>query len=157
MRRSPAGNEALAGRSTEQQPPTNPYQPFEEDLVRNKRALRIISGLGGVAAILAITPSSVFAQDGPTTQDYLNNIWVFIAGVLVFFMQAGFALVEAGLTRAKNVVNIFAKNMADAIVGITAWFACGYAFAFGGGGKWIGDSAVLPGRPGSGRHPARAD
>jgi Amt family ammonium transporter len=111
--------------------------------VRNKRALRIISGLGGVAAIVAITPGSVFAQDGPSTQDYLNNIWVFIAGCLVFFMQAGFALVEAGLTRAKNVVNIFAKNMADAIVGITAWFACGYAFAFGGDGKWIGDSAFF--------------
>ncbi|MEJ7800324.1 MAG: hypothetical protein WKF60_07385 [Ilumatobacter sp.] len=63
--------------------------------MRSKRALRIISGLGGVAAIIAITPSSVFAQDGPTTQDYLNNIWVFIAGILVFFMQAGFALVEA--------------------------------------------------------------
>jgi ammonium transporter, Amt family len=72
---------------------------------------------------LALMPSSVFAQDGPSTQDYLNNIWVFIAGILVFFMQAGFALVEAGLTRAKNVVNIFAKNMADAIIGITAWFA----------------------------------
>jgi ammonium transporter, Amt family len=111
--------------------------------VRNKRALRIMSGLGGVAAIVAITPTSVFAQDGPSTQDYLNNIWVFIAGCLVFFMQAGFALVEAGLTRAKNVVNIFAKNLADAIVGITAWFACGYAFAFGGGGDWIGDSAFF--------------
>jgi Amt family ammonium transporter len=104
-----------------------------------KRALRIISGLGGVVAILAITPSSVLAQDGPGTQAILDNIWVFIAGCLVFFMQAGFALVEAGMTRAKNVVNIFAKNMADAIVGITAWFACGWAFAFGpGGGKWIG-------------------
>lgn len=103
-----------------------------------KHALRIISGLGGVAAIIAITPSSVLAQDGPTTQDYLNNLWVFIAGVLVFFMQAGFALVEAGLTRAKNVVNIFAKNMADACLGITAWFATGYAFAFGGDGRLIG-------------------
>jgi Amt family ammonium transporter len=104
-----------------------------------KRALRIISGLGGVAAIVAITPSSVFAQDGPDTQAILDNLWVFIAGCLVFFMQAGFALVEAGLTRAKNVVNIFAKNMADAIVGISAWFACGWAFAFGpGGGKFLG-------------------
>ncbi|MEZ5297167.1 MAG: ammonium transporter [Ilumatobacteraceae bacterium] len=89
------------------------------------------------------TRPTAFAQDGPSTQDYLNNIWVFIAGILVFFMQAGFALVEAGLTRAKNVVNIFAKNMADAIVGITAWFATGYAFAFGGDGKWIGDSAFF--------------
>ena len=113
--------------------------------MRNKRALRIISGLGGVAAIIAITPSSVFAQDewALDTQGYLDNIWVFIAGILVFFMQAGFALVEAGLTRAKNVVNIFAKNMADAIVGITAWFACGWAFAFGGGNDWFGDSGFF--------------
>ncbi len=105
-----------------------------------KRALRIISALGGAAAIIAVTPSTVLAQDGPDTQAILDNIWVFIAGCLVFFMQAGFALVEAGLTRAKNVVNIFAKNMADAIVGVTAWFATGWAFAFGGGGRLIGDS-----------------
>lgn len=109
------------------------------------RALRIISGLGGVAAILAITPSIGFAQEYvPTTQDYLNNVWVFIAGVLVFFMQAGFALVEAGLTRAKNVVNIFAKNLSDGIVGVIAFFCCGYAFAFGdGGGKFIGSGGYF--------------
>jgi Amt family ammonium transporter len=88
---------------------------------------------------LAITPSVGLAQDYvPTAQDYLNNIWVFVAGVLVFFMQAGFALVEAGLTRAKNVVNIFAKNMADAIIGILAFFATGFALAFGGDGWFIG-------------------
>jgi ammonium transporter, Amt family len=105
-----------------------------------KRALRIVSGLGGVVAVLAITPSVGFAQDYvPTAQDYLNNIFVFLAGVLVFFMQAGFALVEAGLTRAKNVVNIFAKNVADATIGILAFFAVGYAFAFGeSGGSFIG-------------------
>jgi len=102
-----------------------------------KRALRIISGLGGVAVILAITPHTALAQEVPTTQDYLNNLWVFIAGIFVFFMQAGFALVEAGLTRAKNVVNIFAKNMSDAIVGVLAFFASGYALAFGGGGGWF--------------------
>ncbi|MFW2333321.1 ammonium transporter [Ilumatobacter sp.] len=101
-------------------------------------ALRIISGLGGVAALLALTPASALAQDGPDTQAILDNIWVFIAGCLVFFMQAGFALVEAGLTRAKNVVNIFAKNMADAIVGVTAWFATGWAFAFGSEDSLIG-------------------
>jgi ammonium transporter, Amt family len=105
--------------------------------VRN-RALRIVSGLGGVVAILAITPSVGFAQDYvPTAQDYLNNIWVFIAGVLVFFMQAGFALLEAGLTRAKNVVNIFTKNIADAMIGILAFFATGYALAFGDSGGWF--------------------
>ena len=102
------------------------------------RALRIVSGLGGVVAIMAITPALGFAQDATpgeeaaaSVQAVLDNIWVFLAGVLVFFMQAGFALVEAGLTRAKNVVNIFAKNMADAIIGILAFFASGYALAFG--------------------------
>jgi Amt family ammonium transporter len=108
-----------------------------------KRALRIISGLGGAAAIIAVVPSVASAQEGPDTQAILDNIWVFIAGCLVFFMQAGFALVEAGLTRAKNVVNIFAKNVADAIVGVLAFFATGYAIAFGGTGKWIGDSAFF--------------
>ena len=105
------------------------------------RALRIISGLGGTAALVALTPSIGFAEEltPESVQIVLNNIWVFIAGILVFFMQAGFALLEAGLTRAKNVVNIFAKNMADAVVGILAFFATGYAFAFGSGGsKWLG-------------------
>ncbi len=111
----------------------------------HNRALRIISGLGGVVAILAITPSIAGAQDvyEPTVQDVLNNVWVFLAGVLVFFMQAGFALVEAGLTRAKNVVNIFAKNMSDAVVGILAFFAVGFAFAYGGDGTFIGTSGFF--------------
>jgi len=108
-----------------------------------KRALRIISGLGGAAAFIAIAPSVASAQDGPDTQAILDNIWVFIAGCLVFFMQAGFALLEAGLTRAKNVVNIFAKNVADATIGILAFYACGYAFAFGGDGDWIGTEAFF--------------
>ncbi len=116
--------------------------------MRNKRALRIISGLGGAAAILAVTPSIGFAQEGPDTQTILDNIWVFIAGALVFFMQAGFALVEAGLTRAKNVVNIFAKNLSDALIGVLAFFAVGYAFAFGsvsdsGIQKFIGTEAFF--------------
>ncbi len=94
--------------------------------------------MGGVVAVIAVTPSVGFAQEyTPTTQDYLNNIWVFMAGILVFFMQAGFALVEAGLTRSKNVVNIFAKNMTDAVVGILAFFVCGYAIAFGSGGNSV--------------------
>jgi Amt family ammonium transporter len=103
-----------------------------------QRALRIISGLGGAAAIVTLVPSVVHAQEEPSTQVILDNIWVFIAGCLVFFMQAGFALVEAGLTRSKNVVNIFAKNLSDALIGVLCFFAVGYAFAFGGDGSFIG-------------------
>ena len=112
------------------------------------RALRTICALGGAAAIIAVTPSIGFAQEGPDTQAILDNLWVFLAGALVFFMQAGFALVEAGLTRAKNVVNIFAKNLSDALIGVLAFFACGYAFAFGsvsdsGVEKFIGTKAFF--------------
>jgi Amt family ammonium transporter len=108
-----------------------------------KRALRIISGLGGATALIVALPTVAHGQEGPDTQAILDNIWVFIAGCLVFFMQAGFALVEAGLTRAKNVVNIFAKNMSDAVIGILAFFATGYAFAFGGSDTWIGTEAFF--------------
>ena len=104
----------------------------------HNRALRIISGLGGVVALVALMPGTVIAQEASEVQAILDNIWVFIAGCLVFFMQAGFALVEAGLTRAKNVVNIFAKNMADAIIGILAFFATGYALAFSSGNDFFG-------------------
>ena len=49
----------------------------------------------------------------PEMKVLLDNLWVFIAAILVIFMQAGFALVEAGLTRGKNVSNIMMKNLMD--------------------------------------------
>lgn len=102
------------------------------------RALRIVSGLGGVVAFVTLMPGTAIAQEASEVQAVLDNLWIFIAGCLVFFMQAGFALVEAGLTRAKNVVNIFAKNMADAIIGILAFFVSGYALAFSSGNAFFG-------------------
>ena len=67
-----------------------------------------------------------------SVQATLDNVWILVAAVLVIFMQAGFALVEAGLTRAKNVANIFMKNLMDFCVGALLFFAVGYAIAFGG-------------------------
>lgn len=71
-------------------------------------------------------------------QATLDNVWVLIAAALVIFMQAGFALVEAGLTRAKNVSNIMMKNMMDFCLGALAFFAVGFAIAFGGDMSGIG-------------------
>jgi Amt family ammonium transporter len=98
---------------------------------------------GGLTLAIA-TPA--FAQDeGPTiesVQATLDNVFILIAAVLVIFMQAGFALVEAGLTRAKSVANIMMKNMMDFCAGALAFFAVGFAIAFGGSfdgvGKFIG-------------------
>jgi ammonium transporter, Amt family len=71
-------------------------------------------------------------------QAIADNLWVLIAAVLVFFMQAGFAMVEGGLTRSKNVSNIMAKNLADACLGVLVFFCVGYGIAFGGGNDFFG-------------------
>ena len=82
------------------------------------------------------------AADADVVQANLDNVWVLLAGVLVIFMQAGFALVEAGLTRAKSVANIMMKNLMDFCAGAVAFLAVGFAIAYGGSmdgaGKFIG-------------------
>lgn len=64
-------------------------------------------------------------------QQYLDIVWVFLAAVLVFFMQAGFAMVETGFTRAKNAGNIIMKNFVDFMIGSVLFFLFGFAFMFG--------------------------
>jgi Amt family ammonium transporter len=92
------------------------------------------------------TASPAFAADeitAPVVQANLDNAFVLLAAVLVIFMQAGFALVEAGLTRAKSVGNIMMKNLTDFIVGVLAFFCLGFAFAFGTGNDFIGTSGFF--------------
>lgn len=69
----------------------------------------------------------------------MNTLWVLIAAALVFFMQAGFALVEAGLTRAKNTANILMKNLMDYVIGTIAFWLVGFGIMFGSAnGFWGG-------------------
>ena len=92
-------------------------------------------------ALLALLAAPALAQsENPTeaTQIALDNAWVVLAGVLVFCMQAGFALLESGLTRVKNTTNILAKNLADMSIGTLAFLAVGYGLAFGAGNAWWG-------------------
>jgi len=114
-----------------------------------KRKLLLGSGVAGASLLLAASPALAQDADDPSIylQAVMDNLWVFIAGILVFFMQAGFALVEAGLTRSKNVANIMAKNIADMCIGVLAFYAVGYAFAYGDGGGWFigGNSYFLSG------------
>jgi len=62
----------------------------------------------------------------------VNEVWLVVAAVLVMFMQAGFALVEAGFTSAKNAGNIIMKNFMDFSVGGITYWAFGFALAYGG-------------------------
>jgi len=64
-------------------------------------------------------------------QDHANYLWTLIAAALVFFMQAGFAMVEAGFTRAKSAVNIMMKNLMDFSMGSIAFWAIGFGIMFG--------------------------
>jgi ammonium transporter, Amt family len=61
----------------------------------------------------------------------VDTLWVLVAAALVFFMQAGFALVEAGYTRSKNTVNILMKNLIDFSFGTLAFFLVGFSLMFG--------------------------
>ncbi len=73
----------------------------------------------------------VTAADLEKLQTNLNVVWTAVAAFLVFFMQAGFAMVEAGFTRAKNTVNIMMKNLMDFSFGTVAFFFIGFGLMFG--------------------------
>jgi len=68
----------------------------------------------------------------------INTIWVLLAAALVFFMQAGFALVEAGFTRAKNASNILMKNLMDFVIGTIGFWLIGFGIMFGSGSGFFG-------------------
>jgi Amt family ammonium transporter len=68
----------------------------------------------------------------------VNILWTLIAACMVFFMQAGFALVEAGLTRAKNAGNILMKNMMDFACGVPIYFIIGFSLMFAGNKEGMG-------------------
>ncbi len=83
----------------------------------------------------------------------VNTIWVLLGAVLVFFMQAGFAMVETGFTRAKNSGNIIMKNLMDFCLGTPIYWLLGFGVMFGSTGALFGSfdpmirgdySAVLP-------------
>ena len=68
----------------------------------------------------------------------LNTGWILLGAALVFFMQAGFAMVETGFTRAKNAGNIIMKNLMDFSLGTPIFWLIGFGLMFGGSGKLIG-------------------
>ena len=80
---------------------------------------------------MAANPAGAQNLSPEIVQGNLDNTFVLLAAVLVIFMQAGFALVEAGFTRAKNVANIMMKNLMDFMVGLIAFYVVGFAIAFG--------------------------
>ncbi len=101
------------------------------------RRRAFLIAVGAVGACVAVaTPASaqadVIVEVG--TSAAADNAFILICGALVIFMQAGFAMVEAGLTRAKNAAHMMLKNLLDFVVGATGFAVLGYHIAFSGSG-----------------------
>jgi len=94
------------------------------------------SNTGNINDVPAATPGQptldeVAAQAGHNKVS-INMVWLLLAGFLVMFMQAGFAMVEAGMTRAKNAAHTMAMNFLIYPLGMLGFWVCGFAFMFGG-------------------------
>jgi len=86
----------------------------------------------GRNASLVITGGKIMAQEIISfVTDEVYGVWFLIGAALVFWMQAGFAMCEAGFTRAKNAGNIIMKNLMDFCIGTVMWFICGASLMLG--------------------------
>jgi len=113
-----------------------------------KKALILCSGLGlsAYSGWAAGEPPTVESNRAAIelVQTHADYVWTLIAAALVFFMQAGFAMVETGFTRAKNAIHILMKNLMDFSVGTIAFWAVGFGLMFGASPfGWFGTSGFF--------------
>lgn len=95
---------------------------------------------------LVIQDAAAVERLAGAIKDDMGMLWMLLSGILVFFMQAGFTLVESGMTRSKNAVNIAMKNLLDIAVGsLTYWFV-GYSLMYGDTSNgWFFWSGIMQG------------
>jgi len=95
----------------------------------------------------------VFGEGFSELSYQVNNLWLLVATALVFVMHIGFATLEAGLTRAKNTVNILFKNVSVLSLGLLTYTLCGFSLMFpgfeAGAGEWFGFRGWGPGLGGA--------
>lgn len=109
-------------------------------MMERKKVYGLAAGVSFLLPSLATAalPETVLSQP-------LDYVWVALCAVLVFIMQAGFALLEGGSSRAKNTINVIMKNYVDFCVGILAFWCIGFGLMFGlNSTGWIGTDHFLP-------------
>jgi len=104
---------------------------------------RLVMFLILLLVLAGMVSAETDGTDISTISRGLDTIWVLLGAFLVFFMQAGFGMIEAGFIRAKNTTNVLAKNFLDFIMASLAFFIIGYALMFGKGGGLIGFSGFF--------------
>ena len=111
-----------------------------------KKRRLVLALAGGVTAAAALLPAAVMADDSTATQAAgvaADTAWVIVTGCLVMFMQAGFAMVETGLCRAKNAAHTMSMNMLIYPLGCLGFWAYGVAVLVIGGGFLRAARAVV--------------
>ncbi len=95
----------------------------------------------GVVVVFLLTGTAAASEETVSVeqvQQGLSTVWVLVGAFLVFFMQAGFGMVEAGFIRAKNACNILTKNFLDFCMASLGFFLIGYGLMFGDGNSFMG-------------------
>lgn len=131
-------------------------------LLSNMRLNKLTLILSSVLVSTLLISVSVYALDGkvlntetgqleavPEAKFLADTIWTVLTAMLVFFMQAGFAMLEGGFTRAKNTVNIMAKNLLDFCMASIAFWLLGFGIMFGNGNPFFGTTGFMV-KPGTG-------
>jgi ammonium transporter, Amt family len=116
-------------------------------VIKRFAAAMMIAAIAVPAALFAAEPAKapdlakqiadVTASAG-TLKIAIDTLWVIVAGMLVFWMNAGFALVESGFCRSKNTVNILAKNFIVFAISTISFWVIGWGLMFGKGNDWVG-------------------
>jgi ammonium transporter, Amt family len=102
------------------------------------RSFRLVPVLAAV--LLLLVPALAAAQDVSDSDIALNSTFVFFAAVLVLFMQAGFAMLEVGLSRMKNAGAVMGKILINVSIAFLMFWAVGFSIAFGTGNDFLGSS-----------------
>jgi len=100
-----------------------------------------VLGLPSLALAQGEAEKAELFSDVSAAMFTVNNLWIMVAALLVFIMHLGFAMVEAGLTRAKNTVNILFKNTMIIMLGITMYAICGWMVMYPGAGH---EESMIP-------------
>jgi len=103
-----------------------------------KHPIALSAAIALVAICAVASPAEAAETEAKSAISAIDTLWVLMAAFFVFFMQAGFGMVEAGFIRSKNTCNILTKNFVDYCSASIMFFLVGYAFMFGEGNSFIG-------------------